>query len=53
MTQYKGDDIAFEFEGGRVLVHKVAPGRDEYLHGLADVMGEWLSPQDEKAWHDL
>ena len=31
----EGDVIAFEIEGGRLVVHKVVPGRDEYLHGLA------------------
>ncbi|MDE0392925.1 MAG: type II toxin-antitoxin system PrlF family antitoxin [Rhodospirillales bacterium] len=50
---HEGDVIAFEIEGDRVVVHKVVPGRDEYLHGLGEVMGEWLSPEDEVAWRDL
>ena len=50
---HEGDVIAFEFEGDRLVVHKVVPGRDEYLHGLGEVMGEWLSPEDEDAWRDL
>ena len=49
----EGDTIAFEFEEDRLLVHKVVPGRHEYLHGFGAVMGEWLSPEDEKAWRDL
>ncbi len=49
----EGDEIAFEIEGGRLMVHKVVPGRHEYLHGLGAVMDEWLSPEDEKAWRDL
>ena len=49
----EGDAIAFEIEGDRLLVHKVVPGRDECLHGLGEVMGEWLSPEDEDAWRDL
>ncbi len=49
----EGDAIAFEIEGGRLLVHKVLPGRHEYLHGLCAAMGEWLSPEDDEAWHDL
>ncbi len=49
----EGDVIAFEFEDDRLVVHKVVPGRDEYLHGLGEVMGEWLSPEDEEAWRDL
>ncbi|MDE0388988.1 MAG: AbrB/MazE/SpoVT family DNA-binding domain-containing protein [Rhodospirillales bacterium] len=50
---HEGDTIAFEIEGDRLLVHKVVPGQDEYLHGLGEVMGEWLSPEDEEAWRDL
>ena len=50
---HEGDVIAFELEGERLVVHKVVPGRDEYLHGLGEVMGEWLSPEDEDAWRDL
>ena len=49
----EGDVIAFEIEGDRLVVRKAVPGRDEYPIGLAEVMGEWLSPEDEKAWCDL
>ena len=49
----EGDVIAFVFDGGRLVVHKVVPGRDEFLHGLGELMGEWLSPEDEEAWRDL
>ena len=48
-----GDTIAFEIEVDRLTVHKVVPGRHEYLHGLGAMMGEWLSPEDEEAWRDL
>ena len=50
---HEGDTIAFEIEGDRLVVHKVVPGPAEYLHGLGEVMGEWLSPEDEEAWRDL
>lgn len=50
---HEGDTIAFEFEGDRLVVHKVVPGRHEYLHGLGAMMGEWLSPEDEEAWRSL
>ena len=50
---HEGDVIAFELEGDRLVVQKVIPGRDEYLHGLGEVMGEWLSSEDEEAWRDL
>lgn len=49
----EGDLIAFKIEGDRLLLHKVVPGRDEYLHGVNAMMGEWLSPEDEEAWRDL
>ena len=50
---HEGDTIAFEIEGDRLLVRKVVPGRDDYLHGLGAMMGEWLTPEDEEAWRDL
>ena len=49
----EGDVIAFEIEGDHLVVQKVVPQREEYLHGLGKMMGEWLSPEDEEAWHDL
>ena len=50
---HEGDDIAFEFEGDRLMLRKVVPGRDKYLHGVGELMSEWLSPEDEEAWRDL
>ena len=50
---HEGDVIAFGIEGDRLVVQKVVRGRHEYLHGLREVMGEWLSPEDEEAWRDL
>ena len=50
---HEGDTIAFEIEGDRLVLRKVVPGRDQYLHGLGAVMGEWLTPEDEETWRDL
>ena len=50
---HEGDVIAFEIEGDRLVVHKVVSGRDEYLHRVGTMKGEWLSPEDEEAWRDL
>ena len=50
---HEGDTIAFEIDGHRLLVRKVVPGRDEYLLGVGEAMGEWLSREDEAAWRDL
>lgn len=49
----EGDMLSFEIEGDHLVVRKVAPGRDDYLHGLSEVLGEWVSPEDEEAWRDL
>ena len=49
----EGDVIAFEIEGDRLVVHKVVPGRDEYLHGLGEADGRMALAEDEAAWRDL
>ena len=49
----EGDVVAFELEGDRVIVRKVARGGDDYLRGLSAAMNEWASPEDEDAWRDL
>lgn len=48
-----GDVVAFEVEDDRVLMRKLAPGRDEYLKGVERTLTEWTSPEDEAAWRDL
>ena len=50
---HEGDAIAFEIEGDRLVLHKVVPGRGDYLRSLTGAMNEWLSPEDEEAWRDL
>ena len=50
---HEGDMIAFEIESDRLVVRKVVPGRDEYLLGVGEAMGKWLSREDEAAWRDL
>ena len=49
----EGDAIAFEIKGDRLVLRKMVLGRDDYLHGLGAMMGEWLSPEDEEAWRNL
>ena len=29
------------------------PRQDEYLKGISESVGEWVSPEDEKAWRNL
>ena len=31
----------------------VASECEEYLKGLAELMSEWASPEDEEAWREL
>ena len=50
---YSGDVLAFETEGGHVVVRKVAGGRIDHLWDLSATMSEWASPEDEEAWRDL
>ena len=49
----EGDMLSFEIEGDHLVVRKVAPGRDDYLHGLSEVLGERVSAEDGEAWRDL
>ncbi len=48
-----GDLVVFEIEGDRVVMRKALQADDSYLRGLTGVVGEWTSPEDEAAWHDL
>ena len=49
----EGDTLAFEVEGDHVVIRKVTSRRDDYMHGLSEVLGEWVSSEDEEAWRDL
>jgi AbrB family looped-hinge helix DNA binding protein len=48
-----GDVVTFEVEDDRVLMRKLAPGRDEYVKAVERTLTEWTSPEDEAAWRDL
>ncbi len=48
-----GDAIAYEIDGGRVSLSKVARGDDAYLRALQGTLGEWDSPEDAAAFDDL
>ena len=48
-----GDVVAFDVEGDRVLMRKLAPGGDGYLKAVERTLTEWSSPEDEAAWRDL
>ncbi len=49
----EGDVLSFEIEGDHLVIHKVTPGQDAYLQGLSEILSEWVSPEDEKAWREL
>ena len=42
-----------EGEGDHVVIRKVTSRRDDYLYDLSEVLGEWVSSEDEEAWRDL
>ena len=49
----EGDVLSFEIEGDHLVIRKVTPGQDAYLQGLSEILSEWVSPEDEKAWREL
>ena len=49
----EGDVVAFEIEDDRLVLRRVVPEQGDCPSSLAGVMGEWLSPEDERAWRDL
>ena len=50
---YVGDTLAFETDGERVVVRRVAHGREDTAHDIFETMSEWTSAADEEAWLDL
>ena len=50
---YAGDVLAFETDGGRVVVRKVGQEHDDHLQALSETLSEWASAEDEEAWRDL
>lgn len=48
-----GDCVAFEIENEQVVLKKILPVDWEYLNAISGTMSEWLSPEDEEAYHDL
>ena len=49
----EGDMLAFEVAGNHLIVRKIVPTPDGYLHGISETLSEWSSPEDEEAWRDL
>ena len=50
---YVGDTLAFETDGERVVVRRVARGREDTAQDFSESMSEWMSAADEEAWLDL
>ncbi len=48
-----GDTLSFEVHGNCLVVRKMSPVGNAYLHGLSQTLDEWNSPEDEEAWRDL
>lgn len=47
-----GEKAACESPSEQPIVREM-PIQDAYLHGLAQILEEWNSPEDERAWRDL
>ena len=45
--------LAFEIKGDHLVVRKITFPVDVYLNGVAGMLDEWISPEDEKAWKGL
>lgn len=48
-----GSLVALNVEGDHIVMRKIPTERDDYLQGVEETLGEWRSPEDEKAWRDL
>lgn len=49
----KGDRVRFMIEGDKVMVQKLPYTDYDYLNSLSKSLIEWLSPEDDEAYHDL
>ena len=49
----KGDRIGFEIKDSSVIINKITPLDYEYMKSIEHSMSEWLSDEDEGAYHDL
>lgn len=48
-----GDAIAYEIEGGRVILRKAESPDQDDLRAVQATLTEWLSPEDAEAYDDL
>lgn len=48
-----GDLIQYELQDGGVMLRRVDPFGRSFHAALSDTLTEWLSPEDEEAFHDL
>lgn len=53
MSLEPGDFIAYDLNGKIVKLRKIEPFDTAYHAAIAETLGEWASPEDEKAFHDL
>lgn len=49
----RADERAACESAGQLVVREPPAAPDPYLHGLAHILDEWNSPEDERAWRDL
>ena len=53
MSLEPGDFIVYELNGKIVKLRKIEPFDTTYHAAIAETLGEWASPEDEEAFHDL
>ncbi len=49
----KGDRVAFEVEGQKVVLRRVSPLDVEYAKAVVGTLSEWASENDEEAYRGL
>lgn len=49
----KGDCIEYKIDDEKVILYKISQIDNEYLKHLDNLLVEWLSYEDEKAYNDL
>jgi AbrB family looped-hinge helix DNA binding protein len=48
-----GDRLAWVVEGDTVALRRAGPKDEAFAAALVPTLGEWATPEDEAAWHDL
>ncbi len=50
---HEGDRLGFDILNGQVIIKKIIPLDIEFAKALEATLSEWMSPEDDEAYHDL